>query len=758
MGTLSRLTICIFVALMTAQLGFAQFSSAIQGTVQDQTGAVIPNATITAKNLSTGVTLKTQSSESGVYRFSSLAPTKYEVTAAASGFDMKPIEVTLLTDQTAGVNLTLAVAGSAQQVVVTDQTPAINTDDARLQTTVRSEQLHDLPLQGRNFLGLVAVAPGITGHGAVGGGAPGDAQDNFSTEKTVDASGNGRNYSGNAFTLDGLNITSNILQGTANLTPNPDSVQEMAVQTNTFNVEHGRGSSVQVAITTKAGSNQFHGTGSYFFTNQDLRARTEFTQKYQPFKKHDLAATFGGPIVKNHTFFFASVEPLRSLFSQAGSVQTFESPEFVAFAQQHFPNSLGTQVLTQYPLANIGFTGVNKTAQDIFGASCGTASAAFIPCGMPLIDEGRFQPSPFRNALQYSARGDQYFRDGRDRLYFNLYKVDLDTENIANRKGFYDVGNNNTNAYQLSYTHLFSPTIINDFSYGQIRVQGSSGETPGIPFHVPNIFIDQQNVGIAPDWGPATFIQHNYNWRDVVSWVKGSHSLKFGFEYWTGDDDAQFAGPYERPNFSFRNLLDLVQDKPYEESGVNFNPVTGQVSNGAYRHVMETEGLFVQDEWKLKSNLTLTYGLRWDDYGNPHGDRATGLEGNVFPGPGSTLNEQFANASVRKVANAYAGRLANNWSPRIGFAYDPSKVGNWVIRGGVGLYHDWIPLGEDNRLRQNPPGLITPTFRAGDPTPPVFALGTSDKPPFGFPFPTIPAGAVDAAWRRGGHSRGSRRY
>jgi Carboxypeptidase regulatory-like domain/TonB dependent receptor len=739
-----RAMFCIALLAVTAQFGFAQFSSAIQGIVQDQTGAVIPNATVTLTNLSTGVSLKTQSSESGVYRFSSLAPTRYEVTAQAAGLEMKPVEVTLLTDQTAGVNLNLAVSGSAQQIVVTDQTPAISTDDSRLQTTVRTEQLHDLPLQGRNFLGLVAVAPGITGHGAVGNGAPGDAPDNFSTEKTVDASGNGRNYSGNQFTLDGLNITSNILQGTANLTPNPDSVQEMAVQTNTFNVEHGRGSSVQVAITTKAGSNQFHGTASYFFSNQHLWARTEFTKEYGPFKKHDFAATLGGPIIKNHTFFFGSVEPLRSQVSQAGSVQTFESPEFVSFAQQHFPNTIGTQILTQYPLANVGITGVNKTAQDIFGGTCGTAATAFMPCNMPLIDEGRFQPSPFRNALQYNGRLDQYFRDGRDRFYFNLYKVDLDTETIPNRTGFYDVGNNNTNAYQLSYTHLFSSTVINDFSYGQIRVQGSSGATPGIPFHVPDISVDQQNIGISPPWGPATFIQHNYNWRDVVSWVKGSHSLKFGFEYWTGDDDAQFAGPYERPTFNFRNLLDLVQDKPYQESGVNFNPVTGQVSNGAYRHLLATEGLFVQDEWKVKPNLTVTYGIRWDDYGNPHADLKTGLEGNVFPGPGATLNEKFANASVRNVANVYATRLANNWSPRIGVAFDPSKTGNWVIRGGVGLYHDWIPLGEANRVRQNPPGLITPTFRAGDPTPPIFSLGTSDTPPFGFQFPTIPVGAVDA--------------
>ncbi|MGI9070580.1 MAG: carboxypeptidase-like regulatory domain-containing protein [Bryobacteraceae bacterium] len=209
--------------------------------MQDQSGAVLPKATVRLKNTSTGVEVTTVSGESGTYRFSSLAPGTYEVTAEAAGFQAAKSTISVFKAQTAAVNLSLAVAGAGTQVSVTSETLAIATDDSRTQMTVRTQQLQDLPVQGRNFLSLVGVAPGVTGHGAVGGGAPGDAPDNFSTEKTVDASGNGRNRSGNEFTLDGLNITSNILQGTANLSPNPDSIQEMAVQTNTFNVEHGRG-------------------------------------------------------------------------------------------------------------------------------------------------------------------------------------------------------------------------------------------------------------------------------------------------------------------------------------------------------------------------------------------------------------------------------------------------------------------------------------------------------------------------------------
>ena len=730
------------ILLVFSSLTFAQFSSGLQGNVTDPSGAGIPKVQITLKNLATGVIVNDATDDTGAYHFSSLPPSNYELSASAPNFQAETVKVTIFTGQVSAFNFKMAIATSSTTVSVTTEAPTIDVSDSRLQTTISTEQLQDLPVAGRNFFNLVAVAPGITGHGAVGGGAPADQQDNFGTEKTVDASGNGRNSSGNQFTIDGLNITSNILQGTANLTPNADSIRELTVQTNLFNVEHGRGSSVQIEMTTKSGTNKYHGTGSYFFTNQNLWARSRFqTTDYQPFKKGDVTGTFGGPIIKNHTFGFASVELLRGQISQAASPHTVESPEFVQFAQSAFPGTIGTSLLNTYPLFDTKFISVLQTAQQAFGSGCGTPSTGNIPCNLPVIDSVSFKPSPFRNAIQYNVRLDQYF--SKDRLYFSLYRTDLDTENIAIRQGFHDVPNNNTKAYQLGYTHIFSANLINDFGYGQIRVQGSSGFSKNIPFHVPDIGIDNQE-GINGPWGPATFIQNNYNWRDVVSLVKSKHSFKFGYEFWKGDDDARFAGPYYRPHFQFANLLALVQDNPTLESGVNFNPLTGKVADGAYRHLLNTHGVFVQDEWRVKSNLTLTLGIRWDDYGNPYPDSKTGQEGNVFLASGNNLDTRVANASVRAVKHTYAGRLNNNWSPRMGFAYDPSSAGKMVFRGGFGLYHNWIPLGEDNRVRQNPPGLVTPTFRQGDPIPPLFALGTTDVAPFGFPFPTIPIGALDS--------------
>jgi hypothetical protein len=241
--------ICFFGA---ASAAFAQFTSNVQGVVQDQTSAAIPNATVRLRSLSTDVARTTKTSDAGVYRFSSLQPGGYDISVEAAGFQTKTVTVTLQTAQTADLNIGMSVAASNQAVEVRGNAILLDTADSRIQATIRQETLQDLPFQGRNFMGLVAVAPGVTGVGAVGGGAPSDAPDNFGTEKTVNASGNGRNYAGNEFVMDGLNVTSNIIQGVSNLSPNPDSIQEVSIQTNTFSVEQGKASSIVVNFTERA--------------------------------------------------------------------------------------------------------------------------------------------------------------------------------------------------------------------------------------------------------------------------------------------------------------------------------------------------------------------------------------------------------------------------------------------------------------------------------------------------------------------------
>ena len=201
------------------------------------------------------------------------------------------------------------------------------------------------------------------------------------------------------------------------------------------------------------------------------------------------------------------------------------------------------------------------------------------------------------------------------------------------------------------------------------------------------------------------------------------------------------------PTFTFNNLLDMVTDTPYDESGVAFNPVTGRATAGAYRYYSTTHGAFAQDQWKVTPKLTLTVGIRWDNFGNTKPANGTILS-NILLGPGQTIDQQIANASVRQVSGSFANSLSNNWSPRGGVAWDPTGRGNWVIRGGFGFFRDWPTLSRsEGGLTGNPPFLLFPDFRVGTSELPRFSLGTSNTYPFGYAYPSVPPAVFD---QRGG--------
>ena len=291
----------------------AQFSGNIQGVISDPTGAAINGASVGLRNLDTGVTAVTTTSVSGNYRFNSLAPGRYSVKADASGFQGKEVNLTLSTGELQGLNLTLAVGTSSQSVTVTTEAPALDVDESRIQTTLSTDTVRDLPQLNRNLYDVLAVTPGVVGAGVrAAGTSPGGGNDNFGTQ-TPQLSANGRSYTGNLVMVDGMNVTSPVQNGNIILAPIPDAVQEATLQTNSWDAENSLGSSILIQVSTKSGTNKFHGSGSLFFTNQDLQAKREFvTGDYTPFARKDLVGTFGGPIIKNKTFFFADVEKLWS--------------------------------------------------------------------------------------------------------------------------------------------------------------------------------------------------------------------------------------------------------------------------------------------------------------------------------------------------------------------------------------------------------------------------------------------------------------
>jgi carboxypeptidase family protein/TonB-dependent receptor-like protein len=729
------------LAVVLTAACWAQFSGSIQGTVQDPAGAVVPNSKVQLKNTGTGVAAATTSDAEGNYRFVSLAPGSYQLSVDAPGFNTTAVAFSLETSQNLNVPIAMKVATASQDVEVTGQVPILNTAESRNQMTLETSALSSLPLAGRNMISLVTMAPGVIGIGTITGGSPGSGVDNFSTELQVDASANGAGSVGNMFMVDGLDVTSAIRPGVLNLTPNPDSVQEVSIQTNTFSVEYGRASSVQMAMTTKSGTDGFHGTASDYFTNQKLFAGTEFVHNYAPYHSNDVSATIGGPIIPHHQFFFFfAIEPHRASTSTGNSIQTYEDPQFTNWATQNFPNTLGTKILTSYPASNATTTAVTQTAAQVFPGTCGTTATFNLPCNMPLIDSGIFNGTNYRNANQFNVRIDKYFKN--DRIYGNAYRTVLDYGGPAIRPAFAATNHTILNSYQFNETHTFSPTTVNEASFGYMRDEGITPQT-GL-FSVPLINVTGVGTSFGNGFAAGDFIQHNYHWRDVLTQVRGSHTFKFGYEGWFGDDVEEFQGPHAQPTFNFNNLLDLVQDKPFTETGVAYNPITGKPVLWDWNAASKTFGLFAQDTWKVKSNLTLTYGLRFDDYGNPYSRSANTVFGNFILGQGGTFQDQVANGKVA-VKNDIFSSAQKAWSPRVGLSWDPNKKGDWVVRGGIGIFHNWVtPANAQEELRGNPPGPIYPTFFGTGTPPPLFVLGNSNVPPFGFTYPTVAGGQLDA--------------
>ncbi len=192
--------------------------------------------------------------------------------------------------------------------------------------------------------------------------------------------------------------------------------------------------------------------------------------------------------------------------------------------------------------------------------------------------------------------------------------------------------------FQGTWTHTFSPNTLNEGTFGYNKVEGVLG-SGAKDYTVPSISVNGINADSGQAYGvgfaQGDFIQHNYHWRDVLTHVRGTHTLKFGYEGWYGDDVEPFQGPWSQPKFAFDNLLKLAQDAPNNENGVMYNPETGQQQLWNWDAASRTFGLFVEDTWKARKNLTLTLGLRYDDSGNPWSKSPSTVFGNFYYGTGT---------------------------------------------------------------------------------------------------------------------------
>jgi hypothetical protein len=413
--------------------------------------------------------------------------------------------------------------------------------------------------------------------------------------------------------------------GVSNFSPSADAVQELRVSVNAFSAEYGRNSSATVNVITKSGTNEYHGTVGWYHTNNKLTARNfNFQPRVPVFRRNQGNATFGGPILRNKLFAFASVDVLRSGLGQGFSSSAI-TPEFASIMRQRYPNNIATRLVEEFPnqLTRLGdglYAGPLAGVVPNVGGCSGLAGGASamvstpvgqLPCNLPLTFNGSFAETLPRNGLQYFVRADYVFNEGKDRIYGSFSKTTVEQTRFGTPSvypAFTALAEEYTAYWNVNYTHVFSPSVLSETSFSGTRAWGEAplkrGEIPDIS--VPGI----ANYGTG--FSDAIFIQNNLEWDNVTSINRGVHSFKIGGIVQCGSGcpgaGALFHKVYTRPNYGFANLYDFVLDDPFSQGNIGFDPRTGQTVGPDFRPVFVNFGVFAQDDWKVRPNLTVSWG------------------------------------------------------------------------------------------------------------------------------------------------------
>ena len=733
---------------LLAGAAMAQYTSGIEGTVLDQSGAPVPNAVVSVTNQATQVSRQLTGNASGFFRATQLPPGPYTVNVKMSGFQdwvQAGIQVNANVLQT--VYPRLSVGQQTARVEVNAQASPIETGRSSVARTVPQSTITESPMVGRNVYGGVAfLAPGVTGAGQSFGGATGSGsagQDSFQTESGFQINAAGQRQEANEYDVDGSSVNGNSRDGIANLTPEPDTVQEARVAAVTFSAEKGRESGALVEIYTKSGTNQIHGTLSEFHSDNDLTARSIFQNTVPVYRRNEYGFTLGGPVIKNRTFLFGSFFRLNSAAAST-DVATVETPQFLQFLQSNYPNNISTKLLTNAPPGNYPTTGF-ITASQLAKSSYYPVPAA-LPGSLPVVGTAYINQTLARPAQQWNTRLDQYLRQDKDRIFFNYYnfysKAQADNPRPVERI----TQPNNGMFGKVDWSTTISPSLVNDASMTLNRVDGRTPQTSQPEFPSVNVTgfngFSQSNIA----WAHV-----NYNWHDVLSLLRGNHSIKIGADIDRQHDLDNFSPSYVRPTFTFANVLDLAQDLPISQTGPILQTSNGQLAQNLYKRInMLYVGGFIQDDWKVKRNLTLNVGLRYDYFGHLAQMDNGGVPTSFFTlGNGTSFAEQMANGFMRTTAGGFVSAGAP-WgvTPRIGFGWDVFGNGSLAVRGGYAIFQDRVgDLSYASNANGNPPtfGQVVADVRQGQHI--NYSLGSAN----GLYFPP-PPGVVFTPNAAGGFS------
>lgn len=767
----SRFTLILAILTylsLPVRFAYAQYRAGLQGTVTDPTGAVIPGATISILDKETNQSQSVKTDGAGTYTFNRLAPASYSVSVDAQGFAKKTIDdVKISGEILQGLNITLEAAGSAQSITVTDNSPAINTSTATISSTISSKELQALPSSNRDPYQLLRLTPGALGDGSQSGaggsyslpgnggiGGSSSTGSIFQVENRAQTQANGVRTSGNSFQIDGSQVNSLAWGGGAVITPNQESVKEVQTQTSPYDATYGRNSGAQVLVVSKNGTNQFHGSAFFKFHRPGLDAYQRYngpgsrsspdntkTLQRDNNRFNQLGGSIGGPIWKNHIFFFFSYEELRnSGLTQA--THWYETPEFdqlvasakkggVSAAMAGYPGESVSYAAID-PNSNCAFVNLSAaycrtvpykggTALDVgspLKTPLGTADPTYVSNTQPGIGGG-FDGVPDLvrvNTLSKSSSTAQQFNgrldwqiNPRDLVAYTIYWVPTSSTsfNGPNRTA------NLWNSPRLSYSHaalwnhIFNSSLLNEFRLNGVRWYFNEvSANPQEPFGLPQARLDTMGGVDTNDFqyfgapGPGNFAQTTYNVRDNMTKTWGSHNIRFGFDgYRELDNDTQTYAAI--PVYTFRNLWEFANDKPRLEAGA-FDPRTGTPTSATKYIRSNIYAGYVQDDWRLNANLTLNLGLRWE-YFTPITEK-NGNISNVVLGTGT----QILTGAYIKTGGDLFQTSKNNWGPQVGFAYsvNPNSPHLLVVRGGFGIAYNRMQEAITLNGRSNPP-LVT---------------------------------------------------
>jgi len=702
-----------FLVLILLSLGgrsaLAQFSSGIEGTARDQSGAVIAGAKVTVTDTRLGVVKSATTNETGYFRIDSIAASTYTIQVQMTGFKTwSQPNLTLQVGEVRTLSPALEIGAVSSDVSVSAaDSAALNTVSATTGAIIGQETVQETPLPGQNVYGLTALTPGMTGSAVTSG-------DNYTNEYAININAAGLRQEQNGFEIDGAYTNTPSRGGGTSISPNPEIVQSIDIRTNDFDAQKGRNGGATVNVYTNSGTNSFHGTIDYYFTNNALTGLTHFESAVPTFSRNEMGATFGGPIIKDKLFIFGAIDVLRSSSTSSGQY-TVETQDLDNYVAANYPNSVANAVLKAAPPLSFPTSGIQTVSQIAPGYF---AAPAGIPGTLAAVGQANISFSVPKNGYQWDVRGD-YYAGKNDRVYVTSIRTYVTSAGATPRPALNIPQANSSDFVNVDYTHTFSPRLLNEGGVNIIRPYGADlpTSTESIPY------INVTGLQGFSNWGPGNFTQTTLGWRDVMTATVKTHTLKFGFDQFNIREADSQSGAFDRPTYNFDSILGFIQDKAISETATPVNLTTNLEAPYDRRYRALYTGIYVQDDWKLAPSFTLNAGLRYDNMANFFSILSPQLT-NFTLGQTTSFNQQIATgtAGLSKGSNVLDHSL---WffNPRVGFSWNVLGKGKTQVRGGFGLFSDQPPYIHITDITAgNLPNFFTPSLNVQSGTTPVFQL------------------------------------